>query len=77
MFWTIVLIVLGFLLIPAIVAFSQLPQEDKPSWKVIISVLVVMAILPGVNVLVLFGIVVYVFVKLVNKYLEEDKGNKL
>ncbi len=73
MFWTIVWIVLGILLIPAVMAYSEIPQEDKPSKKVVIAVLAVAAILPGINVLVFYTLVVYGLVKVVNAHLKESK----
>lgn len=76
MFWTIVWIVLGILLIPAVVAYSEIPQEDKPSKKVVIAVLAVAAILPGINVLVFYTLVVYGLVKVVNAYLKESKRDE-
>ena len=76
MFWTIVWIVLGILLIPTVIAFSEIPQEDKPSKKVVIAALAVAAILPGINVLVFYTLVVYGLVKVVNAYLKESKHDE-
>lgn len=76
MFWTIVWIVLGILLIPAVVAYSEIPQEDKPSKKVVIAALAVAAILPGINVLVFYTLVVYGLVKVVNACLKESKKDE-
>lgn len=76
MFWSIVWIVLGILLIPAVLAYSEIPQEDKPSKKVVIAVLAVAAILPGINVLVFYTLVVYGLVKVVNACLKESKHDE-
>lgn len=66
MFWVVALSLLAILLIPAITAFSNIPQDNKNLTRVAIVVLVFLAILPGVNILVLFGVVVYVGIKIVN-----------
>ena len=72
MFWVITWSLMALLLFPAIVAFSKIPQENKNLWRAVVVALVFLAILPGVNLFVLFGIVVYIGVKLVNRNLDSQ-----
>lgn len=75
MFWVVALSLLAILLIPAITAFSNIPQDNKNLTRVAIVVLVFLAILPGVNLLVLFGVAVYVGVKIVS-HVKQGEGNE-
>ena len=75
MFWVVALSLLAILLIPAITAFSNIPQDNKNLTRVAIVVLVFLAILPGVNLLVLFGVAVYVGVKIVS-HVKQGEGSQ-
>ena len=72
MFWIVFSLIMLLLFVPAIVAFSKLPQKDKTKARVVICVLALMAFVPGLNILVLIGIVVYFGVQWKNE--EIDRG---
>lgn len=72
MFWIVFSLIMLLLFVPAIVAFSKLPQKDKTKARVVICVLALLAFVPGFNILVLIGIVVYFGVQWKNE--EMDRG---
>ena len=74
MFWIVTFVLFAALLVPAITAFSNIPQDNKNLTRIGIVVLVFLAILPGVNLLVLFGVAVYVGVKIVS-HVKQGESN--
>ena len=72
MFWVIFSIIMLLLFVPAIVAFSKMPQRDKTKARIVICILALLAFVPGLNILVLLGIIVYLGVQWKNE--EMDRG---
>ena len=70
MFWVVFSLIMLLLFVPAIVAFSKMPQKDKTKARIIVCILAVLAFVPGLNILVLLGIIVYIGVQVKNEELE-------
>ena len=70
MFWVVFSLIMLLLFVPAIVAFSKMPQRDKTKARITICVLALLAFVPGLNILVLLGIIVYLGVQWKNEVME-------
>ena len=70
MFWVVFSLIMSLLFVPAIVAFSKMPQKDKTKARIIVCILAVLVFVPGLNILVLLGIIVYIGVQVKNEEME-------